>query len=235
MSVLSKVKVYATHPHPCSYQDDREATTLFIDPAVKIDAIAYKDLTEIGFRRSGNHFYRPHCQTCNDCIPTRIPVDSFTPTRRQKRIENKNKDLTITTVDSIAGDEYYQLYAKYIEQRHENGDMYPPTPEQYQQFLVRETQFCQFTVFRLNGIPICVSVRDDVSDSYSAIYTFFDPDYSNRSLGNFAVLWMINLAKSENRQYLYLGYWIRSCRKMSYKIEYRPIELLINGRWQTLT
>lgn len=235
MSVLSKVKVYATHPHPCSYQDDREATTLFIDPAVKIDAIAYKDLTEIGFRRSGNHFYRPHCQTCNECIPARIPVDSFTPTRRQKRIENKNKDLTITTVDSIADDEYYQLYAKYIEQRHENGDMYPPTPEQYQQFLVRETHFCKFTVFRLNDKPICVSVRDDISDSYSAIYTFFDPDFSNRSLGNFAILWMINLAKNENRQYLYLGYWIRSCRKMAYKIEYRPIELLLNGRWQTLT
>lgn len=234
MSVLSKIKVYATHPHPCSYLDDKEATTLFIDPAAKIDAIAYRDLTEIGFRRSGAHYYRPHCQSCNDCIPARIPVDRFTLTRRQKRIQHKNKDLTVRQVDSIAGDEYYQLYAKYIEQRHENGDMYPPTPEQYEQFLVREAPFCQFTEFRLDGKLVCISVCDDIPDSYSAIYTFFDPDHANRSLGNFAVLWLIQACKRNNRHYLYLGYWIRDCRKMAYKIEYRPIELLLNGRWQTL-
>lgn len=234
MSVLSKIKMYATHPHPCSYLDDREATTLFIDPAVDIDAIAYQDLTEIGFRRSGKHYYRPHCQSCNDCIPARLPIDAFEPSKRQKRIENKNSDLTVQSVSSIADDEYYQLYAKYIEARHENGDMYPPKPDQYQQFLVRDTRFCEFTEFRAGDKLIAVSVRDNVGDSFSAIYTFFDPDYNSRSLGSYAIIWLIRLAQSEQRKYLYLGYWIRSCRKMSYKIEYRPIELLINGRWQIL-
>lgn len=234
MSVLSKIKMYATHPHPCSYLDDREATTLFIDPAVDIDAIAYQDLTEIGFRRSGKHYYRPHCQSCNDCIPARLPIDAFEPSKRQKRIENKNSDLTVQSVSSIADDEYYQLYAKYIEARHENGDMYPPKPDQYQQFLVRDTRFCEFTEFRAGDKLIAVSVRDNVGDSFSAIYTFFDPDYNSRSLGSYAIIWLIRLAQSEQRKYLYLGYWIRNCRKMSYKIEYRPIELLINGRWQIL-
>lgn len=234
MTVLSKIKMYATHPHPCSYLEDREATTLFIDPAVDIDAIAYQDLTELGFRRSGKHYYRPHCQSCSDCIPARLPINVFEPTKRQKRIENKNKDLNVQTINCIAGDEYYQLYAKYIETRHENGDMYPPTPEQYQQFLVRDTQFCAFTEFRDGEKLIAVSVRDNIADSYSAIYTFFDPDYNSRSLGSYAIIWLIRLAQAEKRQYLYLGYWIRNCRKMSYKIEYRPIELLINGRWQTL-
>lgn len=234
MSVLSKIKVYATHPHPCSYQQDREATTLFIDPSARIDAIAYRDLTEIGFRRSGAHYYRPHCKSCNDCIPARIPVDLFHASRRQKRVQNKNSDLEINDVASIDGEEYYQLYARYIEGRHVNGDMYPPTREQYQQFLVRDASFCQFTEFRLDGELICVSVRDDLQDSYSAIYTFFDPEHSQRGLGNLAILWLVELCKQQNRHYLYLGYWIRQCRKMSYKIEYRPIELLLNGRWQRL-
>lgn len=234
MSVLSKLKVYATKPHPCGYQDDKEATTLFIDPSAELDEIAYQDLTEIGFRRSGTHYYRPHCQSCNDCIPARIPVKIFTATKRQKRIENKNKDLTAHAVESIDTGEHYQLYAKYIETRHENGDMYPPTPDQYQQFLGRETRFGQFTEFRHKGKLVAVSVRDNVANSYSAIYTFFDPDYSSRSLGNFAILWLIRAAQSENLDYVYLGYWIRSCRKMSYKIDYRPIELLLNNRWQTL-
>ena len=35
-------------------------------------------------------------------------------------------------------------------------------------------------------------------------------------------------------EYLYLGYWIKDCRKMSYKAEYRPLELYMNGRWTTL-
>jgi arginine-tRNA-protein transferase len=234
MSVLSKLKVYATKPHPCSYQDGKEATTLFIDPKTELDEIAYQDLTEIGFRRSGTHYYRPHCQSCNDCIPARIPVNAFTPARRQKRIENKNNDLTVQSVASISGEEYYQLYANYIESRHEDGDMYPPTPDQYQEFLARQTRFGHFTEFRLEGKLLAVSVRDNLTDSFSAIYTFFDPEYSNRSLGNFAVLWLISEAKRQKLDYVYLGYWIRSCRKMSYKIDYRPIELLLNNRWQTL-
>ena len=235
MSVLFKLKVYATQPHECGYQEDKEATTLFIDPSQELDEIAYQDLTEIGFRRSGTHYYRPHCQSCNDCIPARIPVETFTATKRQKRIENKNKDLTTHAVESIDTGEHYQLYAKYIETRHENGDMYPPTPDQYQQFLGRETRFSKFTEFRHNGELVAVSVRDNVADSYSAIYTFFDPNYSNRSLGSFAILWLIREAQREKLSYVYLGYWIRSCRKMSYKIDYRPIELLLDNRWQTLS
>ena len=234
MSVLSKLKVYATKPHDCGYKEDKEATTLFIDPSQELDEIAYQDLTEIGFRRSGTHYYRPHCQSCNDCIPARIPVKTFIATKRQKRIENKNKDLTTHSVASIDTGEHYQLYAKYIETRHENGDMYPPTPDQYQQFLGRETSFSKFTEFRHKGELVAVSVRDNVADSYSAIYTFFDPDFSSRSLGAFAILWLVREAQRENLEYVYLGYWIRSCRKMSYKIDYRPIELLLDNRWQTL-
>jgi leucyl-tRNA---protein transferase len=234
MSVLSKLKVFATKPHPCSYQEDKEATTLFIDPETELNEISYQDLTEIGFRRSGTHFYRPHCQSCNDCIPARIPVNIFTPARRQKRIENKNKDLTVHEVVSITSEEHYQLYASYIELRHDDGDMYPPTPEQYEEFLGKQTRFSRFTEFRLNGKLLAVSIRDNLTDSFSAIYTFFDPEYSNRSLGSFAVLWLIREARLEKLDYVYLGYWIRSCRKMSYKIDYRPIELLLNNRWQTL-
>ncbi|MBT5292857.1 MAG: arginyltransferase [Cellvibrionales bacterium] len=234
MSVLSKLKVFATKPHPCSYQEDKEATTLFIDPETELNEISYQDLTEIGFRRSGTHFYRPHCQSCNDCIPARIPVNIFTPARRQKRIENKNKDLTVHEVVSITSEEHYQLYASYIELRHDDGDMYPPTPEQYEEFLGKQTRFSRFTEFRLNGILLAVSIRDNLTDSFSAIYTFFDPEYSSRSLGSFAVLWLISEARREKLDYVYLGYWIRSCRKMSYKIDYRPIELLLNNRWQTL-
>jgi arginine-tRNA-protein transferase len=233
MSVINKIKLYSTAPHPCSYLDEREATTLFLDPNAEIDEPAYRELNQLGFRRSGQHFYKPHCKNCDDCIAARISVEDFKPSRRQKRTLRKNADLKATDVSSIQSDEHFALYEKYISQRHAEGDMYPPSHEQYMQFIGDAATFSRYTEFRLNGHLIAVSVQDVLADSVSAIYTFFDPD-SKRSLGSHAILVMIERARQELRDYIYLGYWVRECQKMAYKVEYRPIQLRINGRWQTL-
>lgn len=233
MSVINKLKVYATAPHSCSYIDGREATTLFLDPALQISAQTYTEISEIGFRRSGKHFYKPHCQHCSDCIPSRIAVNQFKTSRRQRRILNKNSDLTFHNVEHINHDEHYQLYERYISLRHAEGDMYPPSRDQYMQFIGDQTEFSHYTEFRLNNELVAVCVQDTLPNSLSAIYTFFNPE-SSRSLGAYAILWMIDAAKRNGQQHLYLGYWVRECQKMAYKIEYRPIELLLNGRWQKL-
>lgn len=233
MSAINKIKVYATAPHDCSYLSDREATTLFIDPDLEIDHILYTEVNDLGFRRSGKHFYKPYCRNCTDCIATRIPIDQFSPTRRQKRIINKNRDLQCIEVDSIDSEEHYTLYERYITLRHGDGDMYPPSRTQYLQFIGAPSAFSRFIEFRLNGVLLAVSVFDEFDDNLSAIYSFFEPE-SNRSLGVYIVLWLIELARAESHYFVYLGYWIKDCQKMAYKIEYRPIQLRINGRWQTL-
>jgi leucyl-tRNA---protein transferase len=234
MTVLSNLKVYATHPHKCSYLEGREATTLFVDPDTKIDQHAYSQLADIGFRRSGAHVYRPHCQGCNACVPARIPVDKFKLKRSQRRIWNRNQDLHITRVEDITTDEYYGLYERYICERHIDGDMYPPSREQYQTFLSDEIGVTEFYCFRDKGKPVAVAVIDTMDNGLSAIYTFFDPSYERRSLGSFAILWQIEQTKKLGLSYVYLGYWIKNCRKMSYKISYRPLELFIDGRWLVL-
>ncbi|NNL57640.1 MAG: arginyltransferase [Pseudomonadales bacterium] len=234
MSVIKNLKVFLTPPHPCSYLEDREATTLFIDPKITVSELVYSELNEVGFRRSGQHFYTPHCHGCRDCIATRIPVHNFQPSRKYRRIANRNNDLEVLDTDTIDTDEHYALYAQYIESRHDEGDMYPPTQEQYQQFIGNRTPFSCFTDFRLDGELIAVSVADDLQSCRSAIYTFFDPAHIKRSLGTFAILSAIDVCRAEGKDYLYLGYWIRDCRKMAYKIDFRPIELYIEGRWQIL-
>ena len=50
MSDLSTLKLFATQPHPCSYLDNQEATTLFVDPEAKIDIQLYTQLSQLGFR-----------------------------------------------------------------------------------------------------------------------------------------------------------------------------------------
>lgn len=234
MTILSNLRVFATHPHVCSYLPDQQATTLFIDPAARIDALVYGQLSEMGFRRSGPHLYRPHCAHCNACVPARVAVDSFQRTRQQRRIWARNQDLQVVDRTSIDGDEFYQLYARYIEGRHRDGDMYPPSRQQFDSFLTREWEITRYFCFYEAGRLIAVAVVDVMQNGLSAIYTFYDPDLAQRSLGVFAVLWQIEQAKAQQLPHVYLGYWIKECRKMSYKVGYRPVELLIGGKWLTV-
>ena len=247
MTILSTLKVFATHPHACSYLPEQQATTLFIDPAAPMDSTTYSQLSEMGFRRSGPHLYRPHCSRCNSCVPARIPVERFQPNRRQRRILKRNADLMVIDRTVLHGDEYYALYAKYIESRHRDGDMYPPTRQQFDSFLTREWDlthyYCFYEPSPASEKPLssekpkllAVAVVDVMSNGLSAIYSFFDPDINERSLGVYAVLWQIQHSAELGLPHIYLGYWIKQCRKMSYKIEYRPIELLVNSRWAALS
>lgn len=79
---------------------------------------------------------------------------------------------------------------------------------------------------------MAVAVADLLPNGLSAIYTFFDPDESARSLGTFCILWQIEESFSGQQNYLYLGYWIQNCSKMAYKASCIPQERYINGVWQ---
>ena len=233
-SSLRDLKVYTTYPHSCSYLEDQEATTLFVDPRTPVDARLYSQLSVLGFRRSGSHLYRPHCAKCNACIPARVPVTKFKPSRSQRRAWNRNQDISVTKLDHIATDEYFELYQRYIEARHHDGDMFPPLRDQYESFLSNEWGVTEYYRMELGGNVAGIAVVDRLQDGLSAIYTFFEPSLEQRSLGTYAVLWQLQKAEQENLDYLYLGYWIKQCQKMSYKIKFRPLELYINGRWVDL-
>lgn len=231
MTELAHLKFYATQEHPCSYLPTEQATTLFLDPSQPMDVAVYAKLSELGFRRSGDHLYRPHCQHCSACIPARLPATLFNPDRQQKRIIKRNADLEVTAVRPGFSEEYYALYVRYIEQRHADGDMYPPNREQFSTFLVRDLDFSQFYEFRLNGQLLAIAVTDLLPSGLSAVYTFYDPDFERRSLGRYAILWQIAETVRLGLHYVYLGYWIKNCRKMNYKTQYRPIELFVNQCW----
>lgn len=235
MSTLSNLKLYATYPHACSYLDGQEATTLFIDPQAKVDHALYSHLSDLGFRRSGDHIYRPRCQTCKACIPVRIPVHQFKPTRQQKRCWAHNLDLQVKIANSLDLARYYPLYARYITQRHADGDMYPPSEDQLVNFLKPAVeQSTDYLEFWLQDELVAVAVSDRLAQGLSAIYTFYSPaeNLQHRSLGVLAVLYQIQRAQELGLPYLYLGYWIRDCKKMAYKSHYQPLELLIDQAWQ---
>lgn len=235
MTELARLKFYATQPHACSYLPDEQATTLFLDPSQPMNVLLYAELSDLGFRRSGDHLYRPHCQHCNACVPARIPAQDFAPNRQQRKVWKRNADLQVQRARPAFNEEYYGLYQRYIEERHADGDMYPPSREQFATFLIRDLPFCHFYEFRCQGRLLALAVVDELPTGLSAVYTFYEPAEERRSLGRYAVLWQIAECQRRNLGAVYLGYWIKNCRKMSYKTQYRPLELLIKQRWVRLT
>ncbi|MDJ0878484.1 MAG: arginyltransferase [Halieaceae bacterium] len=233
-SSLRDLKVYTTYPHSCSYLPEQEATTLFVDPRTPMSSSLYSQLSLLGFRRSGSHLYRPNCSNCSACIPARVPVERFEAKRNQRRAWRRNLDIEVRELEDISGDEPFELYRRYIEERHHDGDMYPPSRDQYQSFLSAEWGVTRFYGMFHDGRLVGVAVADLIDDGLSAIYTFYDPDLQDRSLGTFAVLWQIEATREMGLDYVYLGYWIKQCQKMAYKIQYRPLELYINGSWVEL-
>ncbi|MDA9366041.1 arginyltransferase [Pseudomonadales bacterium] len=231
LAALAKLRFYTTPGHPCSYLENREAVTLFADPHAEIDTATYSALSAVGFRRSGSHIYRPHCQSCQACVPVRVVVADATMNRRQRRIWKKNQDLTVSIEQPRLTAEYFALYDRYITERHADGDMLPAEAEQFQTFLVDGRKEARFVEFRLDGRLLAVAVSDELDNALSAVYTFFAPEQDQRSLGTFAVLWLIEAARQQQKTWLYLGYWIKECQKMSYKTEYQPIELYLDNRW----
>jgi arginine-tRNA-protein transferase len=233
MTRIEDLQFYLTPSHPCSYLSGQQATTLFADPKRTLDIPIYDVLSTAGFRRSGEHVYRPHCESCQACIPIRLPVAQFEPNRNQQRVLKKNEDVTFKSVH--VSEEHYTLYEKYINTRHRDGDMYPATRTQFNTFLFSKWSDTRCYEMRDSyQVLVGAAVVDHLPSGLSAVYTFFDPAQEKRSLGVYAVLKEIELTRTLNLSYLYLGYYIKQCAKMNYKVNYRPLEMLINNRWVAL-
>ncbi len=229
------VKVYATPPQPCSYLAGRLAANAFIDPTFTPGPEAYQILIDQGYRRSGEHLYRPTCPDCHDCLSCRVPTATFQPNRSQRRCWRKNADLDVTLQPAGFSDEAFALYTRYLNARHGDGDMANPDEESFRGFLWCDWSDTRFIHFRLDGRLVGVAVVDRLPRGYSAVYTFFDPDLASRGLGTYAVLWELEHARLEGLPFVYLGYWIAESRKMQYKSRFRPLEVLENGVWRPHT
>ncbi|MBY5991686.1 arginyltransferase [Ferrimonas balearica] len=228
MSDVRHLNLGLSQSFPCSYlADQNEQLLINRDP---IDALQFEQLLALGFRRSGAQVYRPHCQQCEACVPVRVPVARFVPSRSQKRLLAKTEALTwrATTRPTAA---QQALYLEYICQRHSDGPMYPPSLDQFERFLVCDWLDQLFLEGWLDEELVVVAVTDLLPHALSATYTFFQPEQAALSLGTRAVLAQIGLAQQLGRDYLYLGYQIDDCAKMAYKTRFRPIEHLQGHRW----
>jgi len=231
------LQFYLSGPMPCPYLPGQVERKLFTRLVNETDTNAEVNgmLTRAGFRRSHDIAYRPACAECNACTPVRIPVRLFTPSRTQKRIAARNRAFTFAPMPAEVTDEVFALFRAYQNTRHADSDMAHMTREDVAQMLADSTAGTRLYGLRdpagalLGGIIV-----DPVGDGASAVYSFFAPDMPERSLGTQLVLSLIDLMRSENLPYVYLGYWIAASRKMAYKAKFQPLQALTPQGWELL-
>jgi arginyl-tRNA--protein-N-Asp/Glu arginylyltransferase len=229
------VRLTVLPSHDCPYLPGRTATFRgFMTDGIPGDL--YHRFMDAGFRRSGRVFYQPVCRGCRECVPVRVSTDRFRPGKSQRRAFRRNADLTVTVERPNATDEKYDLYRRYVEQWH-GRESSETGRAAYESFLCDSAvDTIEFLYRDPSGKLLAVGVCDVCRDSLSSVYLFFDPAERSRSLGVYSAVSEMEWARQRGIGFYYLGYWVRECRRMSYKIRFNPAELLgPEGIWKVVS
>ena len=226
---------YSTELSPCPYLPERQERRLVAlveqgDPPALVDL-----LSEAGFRRSQQALYKPACPGCSACVPVRIVVSGFEPGRGERELLKRNADIVAVGGPARAPGEQFGLFRRYLAARHDDGGMVTMDREAYDDMVESGVHGTMLVEFRdAAGRLVGVSLTDRIATGLSGVYKFFEPELERRSLGTFIILWHIARAAELGLPYVYLGYWIRDCRKMAYKARFMPLEALRGAEWRPL-
>lgn len=232
---------YVTAPQPCPYLEGRMERKLFTalqgDQAQRLN----DSLSKQGFRRSQNVLYRPSCAECSACLSARIRVADFKPSRTQRKILKNAAHLRRNATSPWATEDQFSLFRRYLDARHADGGMADMDVFEFAA-MIEETpiksrviEYTRAAGPGERGRPLaCVALTDVFDDGLSMVYSFYDPDMIEMSLGTFAILDHVAIAREAGLPYVYLGYWVPGSRKMGYKAGFNALEIFKHGAWQDI-
>jgi leucyl-tRNA---protein transferase len=232
---LKQLRFFLTAPAPCPYLPGKMERKLFTHLHVLDGPELNDSLTQAGFRRSQNIVYRPACENCSACRSVRVLAAQFKPNRTQRKVFKKNADLNRIIEAALASDEHYALLLRYVRARHPDGGMEDMSYADYLSMVedtAARSQVCEYR--DEGGKLLAAALVDQLSDGPSLVYSFYDPGSVSRSLGTYIILDHIEQAQKKTQPYVYLGFWIQNSDKMSYKAQYRPLEVLRPDGWEIL-
>jgi arginine-tRNA-protein transferase len=222
-------------PRPCPYLQGRTEQNIFTELSGPAVSQLYDALTQAGFRRSHNVAYRPSCPGCQACVPVRVVAWQFEPSRSQLRVARANADVSECEVPGLATPEQYALFARYLSARHADGEMAGMTYADYVAMVEDSPLNTLIAEYRDGaGKLIGACLVDRLHDGLSAVYSYFEPSQSERSLGTYMIMRLVERTRAAGLPYLYLGYWISGSRKMAYKANFTPLEGLTSRGWTVM-
>ncbi|MGG7646332.1 arginyltransferase [Rhodovulum sp. YNF3179] len=231
---------YVTAPQPCPYLDGRMERKLFTALHGDHAGTLNDALSKQGFRRSQNVLYRPSCAECSACLSARVRVADFKPSRNQRRALSRNRALRRNATSPWATERQYDLFRRYLDARHADGGMADMDIFEFAA-MIEETPVRSRVVEYLAPDPegaedalTAVCLTDLLDDGLSMVYSFFDPDAAQRSLGTYVILDHIEIAREAGLPYVYLGYWVPGSPKMAYKAKFSALEIYKDGVWQDI-
>lgn len=242
---------YVTAPQPCPYLDGRMERKLFTSLQGDTAEHLNNALSKQGFRRSQNVLYRPSCADCAACMSARIRVADFRPSRGQRRTLRRNAALRRQASSPWATEEQYSLFRRYLDSRHADGGMADMDIFEFAAMIeetpvrsrvveyTRPAEAAQGKLPRSTGRAarqdlVAVCLTDMLDDGLSMVYSFYEPDLTNASLGTYLILDHVALAREIGLPYVYLGYWVPGSPKMGYKARFGALEVYHRGAWQDL-
>ena len=230
---------YVTAPQPCPYLEGRMERKLFTSLQGEGAERLNDSLSKQGFRRSQNVVYRPSCAECSACLSARIRVADFQPNRSQRKVLARGADIRRQATSAWATEEQYDLFRRYLDTRHADGGMADMNAFEFAAMIEEtpiRTRVIQYSLPRSGGEGdlITVTLTDVFDDGLSMVYSFYDPDLDRLSLGTYAILDHVALAREAGLPYVYLGYWVPGSRKMGYKAAFSALEVFKGGRWQAI-
>lgn len=232
-------RFFMTNAGPCPYLPGRTERKVFTELSGEHAAELNDSLGRIGFRRSQNVAYRPSCTDCSACVSVRIVASEFKPNATQRRLIRRNDDLVVIACKPWSTAEQFALLQRYLNARHPTGGMAEMDEVDFAD-MVEQTPVESYVIeYRergedgRSGALVGACLTDQQGDGLSMIYSFFDPELTDRmGLGSYIIIDHVLRAQRAGLPYVYLGYWVAGSERMNYKIRYKPIERLGRAGWE---
>jgi leucyl-tRNA---protein transferase len=170
-------------------------------------------------------------------LPACVPVARFEENRWWRRFLRRNDDIVANLVPAHATYEHFDLLKRYLGGRHPGGGMTEISAFGYAAMVEETTVRTHLVEYRLgdeSGQLVGCALVDALDDGLSLVYSFYEPDLEERSLGSFIVLDHIRQGRVAGFSHIYLGYWIAGSAKMAYKVQFQPQEALGPTGWGDL-
>lgn len=221
-----------SQPSPCPYFPERVCRMEFFYAAQLTEEEADEHLLG-GWRCFGFQYFRPACD-CLDCIPIRVPVARFVPSKSQRRVLRKNADVDVSVGPLRYSDRMLEIYNEHSRVRFDKG---PESSEEFIEKFYTPSGPSAQSEFRIGGKLVGAGFLNLSAAGISSVYFIYADGLLDRSFGIFSMLAEIEFAKNAGFAFYYPGYWIKEHPRMSYKGVLNPKEVRdrATGLWREET